>query len=85
VFNVQVPRNENLSHRLNTTLRAIVEIAGDQPVQATNDKAVVEKASDVLTQYWCYAPQLRAVYWQRSARIAIKRPMLAMRSEKLLY
>ena len=30
VFNVQVPRNENRSHRLNTRLRALVEIAGDQ-------------------------------------------------------
>jgi hypothetical protein len=31
VFNVQVPRNENRFHRLNTTLRAMVEIARDQP------------------------------------------------------
>jgi hypothetical protein len=28
---VQVPRNDTRSHRLNTTLRAMVEIAGDQP------------------------------------------------------
>jgi len=29
VFDVQVPRNENTSHRLNTTLLAMVEIAVD--------------------------------------------------------
>ncbi len=39
VFNVQVPRNENRSHRLNTTLRAMAEILGDQPARAINDKA----------------------------------------------
>jgi hypothetical protein len=41
VFNVRVPRNEDRSHRLNTSLRTMVEIAGDQPPRATNDKAVV--------------------------------------------
>ena len=43
VFNAQVPRNENRSHRLSTTLRAMVEIAGDQPARATNYKAGVRK------------------------------------------
>ncbi len=45
VFNVKVPPNENRSHRLNATLRAMVEIAGDQPARATNDKAVVRKST----------------------------------------
>jgi hypothetical protein len=38
-FNVQYPSNENRSYRLNTALRATVEIAGDQPAQATNDES----------------------------------------------
>lgn len=38
VINVQVPPNEDRSYRLNTTLRAWVEIAGDQPACAANDK-----------------------------------------------
>jgi hypothetical protein len=45
VFNVQVPPHENQSHRLNATLRAMVEIAGDQPARATNNKAVVRKST----------------------------------------
>jgi len=45
VFNVQVPRNENRSHRLNTPLRAMVEIAGDQAAQATNDKAGARRST----------------------------------------
>jgi hypothetical protein len=36
---------ENRSHPLNTTLRAIVEIAGDQVARATNHKAVVRKST----------------------------------------
>jgi hypothetical protein len=51
MFNIQVPRNENRSHRLNTTLRAMVEIAGDRSTQATNDKAVVRKTPDMSTRY----------------------------------
>ncbi len=45
VFNVQVPPHENRFHRLNITLRARVEIAGDQSARAANDKAVVRKNS----------------------------------------
>jgi hypothetical protein len=45
VFNVQIPRNENRSHRLITTLRAMVEIAGDQSARTTNDEAVVTKST----------------------------------------
>jgi hypothetical protein len=45
VFSVEVPPNENRSHRLNTTLHAMVEIAGDQPARATNDKAVVRESA----------------------------------------
>jgi hypothetical protein len=45
VFNVQVPRNENRSHRLNTMLRAMVEIAGDQPARAANVKVVARKST----------------------------------------
>lgn len=45
MFNIHVLPNENKSHRLNTTLRAMVEIAGDQPDRATKDKAVVRKSS----------------------------------------
>ena len=56
VFNVQVPPNENRSHRLNTTLRAMVEIAGDQPARAANDKAVVRKAPDMSIQIGIMSP-----------------------------
>jgi hypothetical protein len=45
VFNVQVPPNENRAHRLNTTLRAMVEIGADQSARATNDKVVVRKST----------------------------------------
>jgi len=45
VFNVQVSPNENRSHRLDTTLRAIVEIAEDQPARGTNDKEEVRKST----------------------------------------
>jgi hypothetical protein len=58
VFNIQVPRNENRTHRLNTTLSAMVEIAGDQLARSINDKAVVRKAPDMSTQDWYYMPRL---------------------------
>jgi hypothetical protein len=45
VFNVQVPRNENRPHGLNTMLREVDEIAGDQHARATNDEAVVRKST----------------------------------------
>ncbi len=45
VLNVQVPPNENAAHRLNSTLRTSLEIAGDQPARATNGKAVVRKST----------------------------------------
>jgi hypothetical protein len=44
-FHLPLPPNENRSHRLNTTLRAMVEMAEDQPAWATNDKAEVRKSS----------------------------------------
>jgi hypothetical protein len=44
VFNVQVPRNENRPHRLNTNLRALVEIAADQLARYTNDEEVARKS-----------------------------------------
>ncbi len=62
MFNVQVRPNENKSHRLDTTLRAMVEIAADQPALATNDKAVVRKAPDMSTQCWYYVPRLLLLY-----------------------
>jgi hypothetical protein len=43
VFNVQVPPNEDRSHRPNSTLRALVDMGGEQPARTTNDKAVVRK------------------------------------------
>jgi hypothetical protein len=45
VFNLQVSPNENRSHPLNTTLRAMVKIAGDQLAGARNDKAVARKST----------------------------------------
>jgi hypothetical protein len=45
VFNVRVLRNENRPHPLNATLRAMVEVAGDQPARATNDEPVVRKST----------------------------------------
>jgi hypothetical protein len=59
VFNVQVPLNENRSHRLNTTLRTVLEKAGDQPARAANDKAAVRNGPDVTTDYWHHVPPLR--------------------------
>jgi hypothetical protein len=45
VFNAQVPPYENKSRRLNATLRAMVEIAGDEPAQARNNIAVARKST----------------------------------------
>jgi hypothetical protein len=44
-LNVAVPRTENMSHRLNTPLRAVVEISGDQPTRDTKEKAVVRRST----------------------------------------
>ncbi len=45
-FNVEVPRNENRSHRLNTTLRAMVEIAGETSSRTETKERCQEKAPD---------------------------------------
>jgi hypothetical protein len=44
-FNVQAPLPEDGSHRVNTTLRALLEIAVKQPAQTTNNKALVRRST----------------------------------------
>jgi hypothetical protein len=58
VFNVQVPRNENMFQRLNTTLRALVELAGDQQLELKTLNEWQQKVADMSAKYWYDGPRL---------------------------
>lgn len=54
MFDVKGPPNENRSHRLNTALPELVEMARTSPPALQTIKQWQEKAPDTPKQYWYY-------------------------------